>query len=66
MSACVCVHSNGDGHVIVSERWLKGLDLSWATFTGIRIIEGTMQCLYVCVCVLGFNVFYHVVPIEVV
>ena len=48
---CVCVHSNGDGHIIVSGRQLKGLDLY--TLSDTRIIGQRMLCaMYICVCVL--------------
>lgn len=53
---CVCLSVDGwclhgDGHVIVSERRLKGLDLFWATFMDIRIIEqNILYGMYICVC----------------
>lgn len=51
MCVCVCVHSNGDGLIIVSGRRLKGLDLYTAMFTDIRIIgQKMLYAMYICVC----------------
>ena len=47
---CVGVHSNGDGHIIVSGRWLKSLDFSRTTLRDIIIIEQKMlYAMYICV-----------------
>lgn len=47
---CLCVHSNGDGHIIVSGRQLKSLDLCRATLSDITIIRQKMlTAMYICV-----------------